>query len=164
MVVGPLEYMLALTVISKGPVHPVKSAIMVRSVSITTLMEMLLASLSPISPDHFSKLHPSDGTAVNVTIVPLAYVAAAHSGGSYIMLPPLSGVLTTVSFLSPQAQIVAGIAEASSSAAQVAMTATSQSSLRFLPNFIPLFTSRDGITSISFYHFTPTRAWPSILI
>ena len=121
-----------------------KSAVMVRSVSITTLMEILPASLSPISPDHFSKLHPSEGTAVTITIAPLAYVAAEHSGGSYVMVPPFSGVLTTVSFFSPQAQSGVGTAEDSRNAAQAAMTATSQSSLRFRPNVIPLFTSRDG--------------------
>ena len=115
-----------------------------RSVSITTLIEILPTSLSPISPDHFSKLHPAEGNAVNVTIVPPAYVEAAHNGGSYVMVPPFSGVLTTVSFFSPQAQRGVGTAEDSRSAAQAAMTVTSQSSLRFRPNVIPLFTSRDG--------------------
>lgn len=163
IVVESCKYMSALTVTSKGHGHPVKSAVMVRAISITTLMDMLPASLSPISPDHLSKLHPLEGTAVNVTTVPLAYVLAAHSGGSYVMLPPLSGVLTTVSPNTPQAHIVAGAARGSINDTHTAMTATSWSSLRFLANFIP-FTSRDGITSISFSHLTLWCAWLSTLI
>jgi hypothetical protein len=59
------------------------------------------------------------------------------------MAPPFSGVLTTVSFLSPQAHTVAGITEESSRAAQAAAIVTNQITLKFLTGFISLFTSRD---------------------
>ena len=70
IVLVPLEYVLYSMVISKGPAHPLKPALTVRSLSMTTLMVTLEVSLSPISPDHCSNSHPSDGTAVNVTMVP----------------------------------------------------------------------------------------------
>jgi hypothetical protein len=109
-------------------------------------MVLLFASLSPISPDHCLNSHPVEGTAVNVTSKPLEYVPAAFSGGSYVILPPCSGALTTVSFLSvhPQAQTLSGAAEGSSNATHAAMTATSQISLNHPLDFITLLSSIDG--------------------
>lgn len=54
------------------------------------------------------------------------------------MEPPFSGVLTTVSFFSPQPQTVAGKAEDSRRAAQAAMTIVRQRSFRVLVDFISL--------------------------
>ena len=78
--------------------------------------------------------------AVNTTTVPLEYVPAAHSGGSYVKLPPYSGALTTVSLYSPQAHTLAGAAEGSSNATHATMMATSHNSLNPLLDFIPFFT------------------------
>src|SRR5271157_5947523 len=94
IVVEPLKYVLALTVMSS---HPVKSAVMVRSLSITTLILALPDTFASISPDHFTNWHPLEGTAVKLTTVPGVYVLAAHSGGFSVTLPPHSGTLTTVS-------------------------------------------------------------------
>ena len=55
-----------------------------------------------------------------------------------VTVPPLSGVLTTVSFFSPQPQTVAGKTEESSSDAQAAMTTAKQRSFRVLADFILL--------------------------
>jgi len=105
------------------------------------LMEALPAALVSISPDHVSNWYPVEGIAVNTTTAPLGYVPAAHSGGSYVKLPPCSGALTTVSLFTPQAQTLSGAAEGSNNATHAAMTATSQSNLIPLLDFIFLFTS-----------------------
>jgi hypothetical protein len=118
-------------------------------------MVTLSAALSPISPDHLSNWYPSEGTAVNVTTVPLLYVAAAHSGGSYVKLPPCAGVLTTVSLYVPQAHIVVGVAEDTASAAHATTTATSQNSLNFLINFTPFPPHELGLSLIILHPQTP---------
>jgi hypothetical protein len=69
-------------------VDAMKSALIRRALSIIMLIEMLSAVLASMSPDHFSNWYPVEGTAVNTTTVPLVYVPAAHSGGSYVNVPP----------------------------------------------------------------------------
>jgi hypothetical protein len=68
-----------------------------------------------------------------------------------VKLPLCAGALTTVSFFSPQAHIVAGVAEDTTSAAHATTTASSQNIRNFLRNFTPLFSSRDN--SQCAYHF-----------
>jgi hypothetical protein len=73
----------------------------------------------------------------------LLYVLAAHSGGSYMKLPPCAGELTTVSAYVPQAHIVVGIAKDTASAANATTMATSQNSLNSFLNFTLLLASID---------------------
>lgn len=130
---------------------------MVRALSITMLMEMLSAVLASISPDHFSNWYPVEGTAVNTTTVPLGYVPAVHGLSLCIVtVPPCSGALTTVSFLSPQAQILAGVATDITNAAHTTTMATSQNSWNPLLNFTSLFTSRDNIPLSTYILASPT--------
>jgi hypothetical protein len=119
---------------------------MVRALFITTLIEALPAALASISPDHVSKWYPAEGTAVNITTAPLEYVPAAHSGGSYVKLPPFSGTLTTVSLYTPQAQTLAGVATDITNAAHATRMATRQSIRNHLFNIMS-FTS----PNISFF-------------
>ena len=114
---------------------------MVRAPSITILMDALPAALASISPDHVSNWYPAEGTAVKTTTVPGEYVLAAHSGGSYVKLPPCSGALTTVSLYTPQAQTLAGVVTDIISVAHTTRMATSHNVRNPLVIFIPLLTS-----------------------
>ena len=147
------------------PPGATKSAVMVRALSITMLMEMLSAVLASISPDHFSNWYPVEGTAVNTTTVPLGYVPAVHGLSLCVVtVPPCSGELTTVSFCSPQAQTLAGADEGSNNATHATITATSQNSLNPLLDFTPLFTSLNGNIDTPIYQLTSSRACLSTML
>ena len=99
----------ASTVTVDSPPGAVKLTVMMRALLITIAIVLFSVSITPsTSPVHFSKLYPSEGTAVSVTTVLPAYVELLQSGGSYVTSPPHLGLLTTVSLYAPQAQALDG--------------------------------------------------------
>ena len=141
MVAKPPQGGLAARATVHRPPGAVKFAVIVRSLSMTTLMVMLSAEPASTSPDHLSNWYPSEQTAVSVTTVPFAYVCSAHSGGLIVTLPAHWGLLTTVSSQVPQAQVRAGGDNGVRSTAAVIRIADNQNSGVSLIGLISLPTS-----------------------